>query len=82
MNWVSCALDFVPVVSQVKSGIEFVTGYDPVTFTKLDPISRGVSGIGLIPFGKIPKYGNKIRKGVGFAQKSWTINNNCAKNVY
>ena len=40
MNWVSCALDFVPVVSQVKSGIEFITGYDPVTFTELDPISR------------------------------------------
>ena len=82
MNWVSFTVDCIPVVNQFKSGIEFVTGYDPITWKKLDPISRGISGIGILPFGKIPKYGKKIGKGVGIAQKVWSIDSNTAKDVY
>jgi len=45
----SMALDFVPVVSNIKSAIEAVTGEDKITGEKLGPLARVVAAIGAIP---------------------------------
>ena len=58
----SIGLDFVPGLSNFKGGLEFISGYDFIAGQKLDPIQRGISGIGALPFGQIGKAGNAIEK--------------------
>ena len=62
MDYISPLVDLMPGFGNFKSGIEFVTGYDPLTFKKKDDFSRAMSGLSVFPFGKIFKYGNTINK--------------------
>ena len=60
---VSCGLDWVPIVGDVKCGLEFITGRDAVTNEKLNGFERMMCGVGLIPLaGKFVKNGSKLKK--------------------
>lgn len=54
---VSIGLDFTPGVSNLKSGVELITGIDPITGKE---VSRLMAGIGLIPYGKHITKGAKL----------------------
>ena len=56
----SVVADFTPGLTKVKSVIEVITGVDPITGRE---ISKNISAIGLLPFGKFYKRG---RQGVKF----------------
>ena len=56
----SLILDYSPI-GNIKSGLEGLSGYNSVTFEKLDDIDRVMCFVGLIPvFGKIA--GNVAKK--------------------
>ncbi|WZY01572.1 DNA/RNA non-specific endonuclease [Bacillus sp. FSL W7-1360] len=44
----SMAADFTPGVSNLKSGVEAFTGYDPITGRKLEPWERGLALAGIV----------------------------------
>ena len=51
----STILDFSPI-GNIKSGLEAFSGYDTVTFEKMDDIERAMCFVGIIPvFGNIAK---------------------------
>ncbi|WP_369683866.1 RNase A-like domain-containing protein [Salipaludibacillus sp. LMS25] len=57
----SAVVDFVPVVGNLKAGIEAATGYDPLTGRRLEPWERAVSG-GAILGGAAVKGASKVAK--------------------
>lgn len=63
---VSAALDFIPVVGNIKSGIEAITGVDPITGRKLETWERAVSAAGIVggPLAKGAKHGGKAVSGI------------------
>ena len=68
---VSCGLDWVPIVGDVKCGLEFITGRDAVTKEKLNGFDRAMSAVGLIPIaGKFIKNGSKLKKVCKFAKNA------------
>ena len=80
-NFASSALDFVPVVSNVKGLYEACSGKDMITGEKLSNSDRALSLIGAIPFGnylkntKHLKNGEKFFKAAQRAQKAGKIKN-------
>ncbi|MCR6108678.1 hypothetical protein HXA34_20495 [Salipaludibacillus agaradhaerens] len=57
----STIVDFVPVVGNLKAGIEAATGYDPLTGRRLEPWERAVAG-GAILGGAAVKGASKVAK--------------------
>ncbi|MGD7008802.1 pre-toxin TG domain-containing protein [Metabacillus sp. 84] len=56
-------VDFLPLSSNIKGGIEAATGLNPITQKEVDSITRGVGALGLFG-GFVVKGGSKlIRKG-------------------
>ena len=78
---VSSALDFVPVVGNIKSLGEAVTGKDTVTGEELSGMERTLSLLGAIPGvnylknGKHLKNGQKFIKAAQRAQKAGKMKN-------
>ena len=62
MEFLSAGLDFIPVVGQIKSGIELISGNDAITGEELDIIDKGFCVLGLVPFGKMGRAGKRIGK--------------------
>ena len=58
----SIAVDFIPVVGNVKSGFEAVFGFDPITLNKLSEVERGIAVVGILggPIVKGIKHGSKM----------------------
>ena len=57
-RFVSRTLNFVPIVAEVKGGIEFITGRDAVTNEKLNEVDRVM---GVIPVaGKFLMYAERM----------------------
>lgn len=72
MEFLSAGLDFIPVVGQIKSGIELISGNDAITGEELDIIDKGFCVLGLVPFGKMGRAGKrigKVVKGTNIAKK-------------
>ncbi|MFC4323294.1 RHS repeat-associated core domain-containing protein [Litchfieldia salsa] len=65
----SAALDFIPVVGNIKSGLEAIIGKDLVTGKKLSASERIIAGVGIFTggFGKSALKG--ARYGLGFAKR-------------
>ena len=59
----STALDFIPIVSNVKGFIEACSGEDTITKEKLSGVDRSLSFVGAIPFGSFLKIGSHLKKG-------------------
>lgn len=60
---VSCGLDWVPIVGDLKCGLEFITGRDAVTNEKLNGFERTMCAVGLIPLvGKFVKNSSKVKR--------------------
>ncbi len=59
LDAIAAAADFVPGVSTLKSGLEVITGYDPITGKALSAGDRWASAAGLVPGGKALKYAAK-----------------------
>ena len=57
----STAIDFIPIAGNVKSGIETLFGYNPITFNRLSASERSLSAIGVIG-GGYTKGGSKLYK--------------------
>ena len=80
-NLASSALDFVPVVGNLKSLGEAVTGKDMVTGEELSGAERALSFLGAIPGGNLLKNGKHLKNGQKFlkaaqrAQKVGKIKN-------
>ena len=71
--------DLIPGVSNVKSGIEAITGRDPITGNKLTKTERAISASGIIlpgPAKTVAKSVSKISKGVSKADVEVTIPSN------
>jgi len=66
----SMALDFIPVVGNIKSGIEAMTGRDIVTGEKLSSTDRIVAGIGVFTGGAGKTALKGIKAGSGFVSNS------------
>jgi len=58
----STVLDFCPVVSNVKSGIECITGKNYITGEKLSTLERVISGLSAIPGVNYLKAGKNVTK--------------------
>ena len=63
---VSSALDFVPVVSNIKGAYEAYSGEDPITGEKLSEAERSLSFLSAIPFGNYFKAGKHLKNGQKF----------------
>ncbi len=83
---ISTALDFVPVVSNVKGFYEGYTGEEPITGEKLSNAERALSFVSIIPFGnylknaKYFKNGQKFLKAAERAEKAGKMK--IAKNFF
>ena len=55
----SMALDFVPVVGQIKAGVQLIVGRDLVTG---EPVNRYTELVGILPAGKLLKLGGTAMK--------------------
>ena len=73
MEFLSAGLDLIPVVGQIKSGIELISGNDAVTGEELDIIDKGFCVLGLVPFGKMGRAGKRIGKVIDAAGTVKTI---------
>ena len=62
----SSALDFVPIVGNIKSLGEAITGKDIVTGEKLSGVERTLSFLGAIPGGNYLKNGKHLKNGQKF----------------
>ena len=71
-DFFSLALDNIPIIGNVKSGIELFTGKDLVTQEELNEIDKTFCALDLIPIGKCGKVGNKIRKGINVASNVYS----------
>ena len=69
----SLGLDLIPIVGNVKSGYELLTGKDAVTGEELNEIDKGLCALDLVPFGKFGKVGKRIRKVVDVAGTSFSF---------
>ena len=83
-NLVSSALDFIPVVGNVKSLGEAITGKDMVTGEELSKAERTLSILGAIPGGNWLKNGKHLEKGQKFlkAAQKGKIFESSFKNVF
>ena len=73
---ISSAIDFVPVVGNVKSAYEAMTGKDMITGEELSDVERSLSLLGAIPGGNYLKNGKHLKNGQKFlkaAQKAQKI---------
>ena len=67
-NIASIALDFVPLVNNIKGGYEAVKGKDPVTGENLTTTERALSFLGAIPFLNFLKGGKHIKNAQKFGK--------------
>ena len=63
---ISSAIDFVPVVGNVKSAYEAMTGKDMITGEELSDVERSLSLLGAIPGGNYLKNGKYLKNGQKF----------------
>ena len=63
---ISSAIDFVPVVGNVKSAYEAMTGKDMFTGEELSDVERSLSLLGAIPGGNYLKNGKHLKNGQKF----------------
>ena len=63
---ISSAIDFVPVVGNVKSAYEAMTGKDMITGEELSDVERSLSLLGAIPGGNYLKNGKHLKNGQNF----------------
>ncbi|TCS82465.1 putative peptidoglycan binding protein [Tepidibacillus fermentans] len=71
----SMALDFIPVVGNIKSGIEAIIGRDLVTERKLSVTDRLMAGVGIFTGGGGKALLKAAQKGFGFAANSLRYSN-------
>ena len=63
---VSSAIDFIPVVGNVKSAYEAYSGTDMITGEELSDVERSLSLLGAIPGGNFLKNGKHLKNGQKF----------------
>ena len=74
-NAISSALDFVPVVGNVKSLAESITGKDMITGEELSVAERSLSLLGAIPGGNYLKNGKHLKNGQKFLKAAQRVKN-------
>ena len=72
---VSSAIDFVPVIGNIKSAYEAISGKDMITGEELSDVERSLSFLGAIPGGNYLKNGQKFLKAAQRAQKIGKVKN-------
>ena len=80
-NLASSALDFVPIVGNVKGLYEAISGKDMISGEELSDSDRALSLVGAIPFGNYLKNAKHLKNGQKFvkaaqrAQKAGKVKN-------
>lgn len=61
-EWISAGLVFIPVVGNIKAGVEAIFGVDFITGRKLEPWERAISAASVVVggAGKLAKYGANL----------------------
>ena len=72
---VSSAIDFVPVVGNLKSAYEAISGKDMITGEELSDVERSLSLLGAIPGGNYLKNGKHLKNGQKFLKAAQRAQN-------